>query len=176
VTPPRFGIVGWKNSGKTTLTARLVGHLSARGLTVATVKRAHAGFDVDHPGTDSHAHREAGAREVAIVSSKRWALMHENASDEDELELDHIIARLSPCDVVLIERFSAAPHPTIEMRLAGETHTPKFEDSDPSIIALAYDEVPSDAHRLPVFHRDDIPHIADRVLVCCGLEQYREPP
>jgi molybdopterin-guanine dinucleotide biosynthesis protein B len=29
---PVFGVVGWKNSGKTTLTERLVAEFSARGL------------------------------------------------------------------------------------------------------------------------------------------------
>ena len=61
-----FGITGWKNSGKTTLTERLVAELTWRGWTVSTVKHAHHGFDVDQPGTDSHRHREAGAREVAL--------------------------------------------------------------------------------------------------------------
>ena len=62
-----IGITGWKNSGKTTLTERLVAEFVARGLKVSTVKHAHHAFDIDQPGTDSHRHREAGAGEVAIV-------------------------------------------------------------------------------------------------------------
>ncbi|TJU93295.1 MAG: molybdopterin-guanine dinucleotide biosynthesis protein B, partial [Mesorhizobium sp.] len=74
---PVFGITGWKNSGKTTLTVKLVAELVRRGWTVSTVKHAHHDFDIDKPGTDSFRHRQAGAMEVAVVSGRRWALMHE---------------------------------------------------------------------------------------------------
>ncbi|AAL52202.1 molybdopterin-guanine dinucleotide biosynthesis protein b [Brucella melitensis bv. 1 str. 16M] len=36
-----FGITGWKNSGKTTLTERLVRCLTARGHRISTIKHAH---------------------------------------------------------------------------------------------------------------------------------------
>ena len=56
-----FGVVGWKNNGKTTLVERLVEHLAARGYRVSTVKHAHHEVDLDQPGKDSWRHREAGA-------------------------------------------------------------------------------------------------------------------
>ena len=57
-----YGVVGWKNSGKTGLMERLVTEITGRGFSVSTVKHAHHSFDVDHPGKDSHRHRVAGAR------------------------------------------------------------------------------------------------------------------
>ena len=68
-----FGIVGRKNSGKTHLVTRLVRLASQRGLRVSTIKHAHHSFDIDHPGKDSHLHREAGAHEVLVASAERWA-------------------------------------------------------------------------------------------------------
>ena len=56
-----FGVTGWKNSGKTVARRAPRRRAHPRGLTVATVKHAHHGFDVDHPGKDSHRHRAAGA-------------------------------------------------------------------------------------------------------------------
>ena len=47
------GIVGWHDSGKTTLVARLVENISARGFQVSTIKHAHCDFDIDKPGSDS---------------------------------------------------------------------------------------------------------------------------
>ena len=169
--PPRFGIVGWKDTGKTTMTARLVQELTRRGRRVATVKRAHAGFDIDEAGTDSHAHRMAGAFEVAIVSPRRWALMHENAGDEPEATLDDIIARLSPCDIVLIEGFKAAPHPKIEMRHGARAGAPLLAAADPAVVALAFDKVPPDAAGFgrPVFQRNQTGAIAQLVEEVCGL-------
>ena len=68
-----FGIAGFKNAGKTTLVVELVRDIRSRGLRVATVKHAHHEFDIDHPGKDSYQHREAGAEEVIVSSSRRWA-------------------------------------------------------------------------------------------------------
>ncbi len=56
-----FGLVGWKNSGKTTLMVGLVSLLTGRGLRISTVKHADLNFDIDQPGKDSHRHRTAGA-------------------------------------------------------------------------------------------------------------------
>ena len=114
-----FGITGWKNSGKTTLTERLVTALSDRGFRVSTIKHAHHGFDIDHAGTDSFRHRAAGAGEVAVVSARRWALMHE-LRGEDEPLLAQVLETLAPCDLVLVEGYKRDPHPKIEC--AGAPH------------------------------------------------------
>lgn len=169
-TPPRFGIVGWKNAGKTTLTARLVTELTGRGHRIATLKHAHSSFDIDHQGTDSHAHRMAGATEVAIVSPTRWAIMHENMAGEPEATLDQIIARLSPCDLVLIEGFKRATHPKIEVRLAADDQSPWLCDTDPSIIALVYDQLDAPGpETLPRFSRDAITEMADLIETSAAL-------
>ena len=72
-----FGIAGWSGSGKTTLVTALIPEFVAHGISVSTVKHAHHGFDIDHPGKDSWRHRQAGACEVMVASDRRWALMHE---------------------------------------------------------------------------------------------------
>ena len=100
---PVFGVTGWKNSGKTTLVSRLVAEITARGYSVSTVKHAHHNFDIDQKGRDSYAHREAGAHEVALVSGRRWALMHE-LRGEEEPSLADVLAKLSPCDLVIVRR------------------------------------------------------------------------
>ena len=55
-----FGIAGWSGSGKTTLITSLLPNLTARGISVSTVKHAHLGFDIDKPGKDSFVHRMSG--------------------------------------------------------------------------------------------------------------------
>ncbi|MET3792615.1 molybdopterin-guanine dinucleotide biosynthesis protein B [Aquamicrobium terrae] len=162
-----FGITGWKNSGKTTLTARLVSELVARGWKVSTVKHAHHDFDIDKEGTDSHRHRQAGAREVAIVSGRRWALMHE-LDGEDEPALGDILARLAPCDLVLVEGYKRESHLKIEARRRGaRDHTP-LARNDANIVAVAAD-FPQPGEVLPVFDIDDVAAIADFIEVATGL-------
>ena len=89
-----YGIVGWKNAGKTTLMERLVAEIASRGLTVSTVKHAHHAFDVDTPGKDSFRHRAAGASETLVSSAARWALMRE-LRDEPEPPLADLLATAS---------------------------------------------------------------------------------
>ena len=163
-----FGITGWKNSGKTTMTARLIMEFTRRGFRVSTVKHAHHSFDVDHPGTDSHGHRMAGASEVAIVSGHRWALMHE-LRDEAEPDLPTILRRLSPCDLVLIEGYKTASHPKIEMRRLASADQKPLHPKDPTIAAIAADHPVPDA-TVPVFLPDDIVAIADLIARKTGLE------
>ncbi len=162
-----FGITGWKNSGKTTLTERLVAELTWRGWLVSTVKHAHHSFEVDKPGTDSHRHREAGAHEVAIVSGTRWALMHE-LRHEEEPPLEAILARLSPCDIVIVEGYKRATHKKIETRRLDALETRPLSKQDPNIVAIASDHAPA-GETLPVFDLNDIPAIADFVEAATAL-------
>lgn len=162
-----FGITGWKNSGKTTLTVRLVEELTNRGYKVSTIKHAHHVFDIDRPGADSYRHREAGAGEVAIVSGVRWALMHEMRG-EKEPPIEEILARLEPCDIVLVEGYKRENHPKIEARRKGTKDDQPLAPKDPAIIAIAAD-YPLTSETLPQFDIDDIPRIADFVELNSGL-------
>jgi molybdopterin-guanine dinucleotide biosynthesis adapter protein len=157
-----IGITGWKNSGKTTLTERLVANLVARGYRISTVKHAHHAFDIDQEGRDSWRHRKAGASEVAIVSSKRWAIIHE-LEHEQEPPLNEVLAKLSPCDLVIIEGYKREGHPKIEVRRLEAKGDVLLSPNDPSIIAIASDHTFTD-ERLPVFHMDAIEEITRFVV------------
>ncbi len=163
-----FGIAGWKNSGKTTLVERLVRELSGRGWRIATIKHAHHAFDIDHEGTDSFRHRAAGAAEVAIVSARRWALIHELADPGDEPPLGEVLARLSPCDLVIVEGYKREGHPKIEVRRRDARQTEPLAPGDPSIVAVAADHA-ADTGALPCFDLDAIADIADFVERAVGL-------
>lgn len=169
MTAPVFGITGWKNVGKTTLTVRLVEELTRRGWRVATVKHAHHDFDIDREGTDSWRHRKAGAGEVAIVSGRRWALMHELA-DEDEPPLTAILERLSPCDIVLVEGYKREGHRKIEARRTEGRAGEPLSRADPSIVAVAADH-PVTGETVPVYDLEDISGIADLVERECRLKR-----
>ena len=109
-----FGLAGWSGSGKTTLVQQLLPVFVARGVTVSTMKHAHHAFDVDKPGKDSYVHREAGATEVLVTSSKRWALMHENRN-EPEPDMADLINHMTPVDLLLVEGFKAHAHDKLEI-------------------------------------------------------------
>ncbi len=162
-----FGVTGWSGSGKTTLLVRLIPALVARGIAVSTMKHAHKGFDVDHPGKDSHSHCVSGATEVMVTSPRRWALMHE-LRDEAEPGIEDLIPLMAPVDLLLVEGFKRQPHPKLEVWRPA-VGKPLIARDDPTIVAVASDgPVPDVA--VPVFDLDDIGSVADFVIRTAGLD------
>jgi len=157
-----IGLAGWSGAGKTTLMTRVIPVLVARGLRVSTIKHAHHGFDVDIPGKDSHAHREAGASEVFVSSAQRWAHIHE-LRGEPELSLQDIFPRMTPVDLVIVEGFKREPHPKLEIYRT-EIGKPLLHPDDNWIVALASDGPVPDS-RVPVIPLDDIEKIVDVLLI-----------
>ncbi len=132
-----IGFAGWSGAGKTTLLARLIPALIAQGCSVSTLKQAHHDFDIDRPGKDSHTHRLAGASEVLISSSQRWALMHELRGDPQPTLRD-LLRHLAPVDLVLAEGFKSEQHPKIEVFRAA-VGKPLLQPDDLTVIAVATD-------------------------------------
>jgi len=162
-----FGLVGWSGSGKTTLLVELLPLLVERGLRVSTCKHAHHAFDVDKPGKDSYRHRAAGATEVMISSSYRWALMHE-LRDSPEPELDEIVARMTPVDLLLVEGFKRNPQDKMEIYRPA-LGKPMLATQDKTVVAVASDG-PVDGIGVPVLDLNDPVAIATFIVAHCGLE------
>ncbi len=152
-----IGLAGWSGAGKTTLIRRVIPLLTAQGLRVSTIKHAHHGFDVDKPGKDSWEHRQAGATEVLVASSARFALMHE-LRGEPEPSLADLLARLSPIDLVIVEGFKRDGHPKVEV-VRGVIGKPPLHPDDPTIVAVASDMTWPQA-RIPVLSIDDTAGVA----------------
>jgi molybdopterin-guanine dinucleotide biosynthesis adapter protein len=156
-----IGLAGWSGSGKTTLLAKIIPCLIARGYTVSTVKHAHHDFEVDKPGKDSHVHRMAGATEVLVGSSRRWALIHE-LRDAPEPSICDLLAKMAPVDLVVIEGFKTARHTRIEV-YRDEVGKPPLHPNDPQIAGIVSDVPFPDAGR-PVVRIEDINGVVELVL------------
>ena len=155
-----IGLAGWSGAGKTTLLTRAIPQLRKQGLRVSVIKHAHHAFDVDVPGKDSWKHREAGAAEVLVSSSQRWALMRE-LRGAAEPRLPELLAKMSRVDLVVVEGFKREPHRKIEVYRAGNGKPLLFPD-DPGIAGIATDTAIET--RLPTVHLDDIPAAASLML------------
>jgi molybdopterin-guanine dinucleotide biosynthesis protein B len=165
LTPPEhvmkvIGLAGWSGAGKTTLLTRAIPQLQKQGLRISVIKHAHHAFDVDVPGKDSWKHREAGAAEVLVSSSQRWALMHE-LRGAGEPRLPELLAKMSPVDLVVVEGFKREPHRKIEVFRAANEKPLLFPD-DPGIVGIATDTAVET--RLPTAHLDDIEAVAAMML------------
>lgn len=158
-----FGVTGRSGSGKTTLVVRLIAEFDRRGLTVSTIKHAHHGFEPDHPGKDSHAHRAAGAREVLLAGPERWALFHEYR-DEPERSPEQLLERLAAVDLVIAEGYQGAPWPRLEVWRGVRGEPPLAAAGTPGIVALATDRDAGPEVRVPVLALEATDAIATFML------------
>ncbi|MBA2872092.1 molybdopterin-guanine dinucleotide biosynthesis protein B [Anoxybacillus calidus] len=108
-------VVGYKNSGKTTLIEKLIKEAVHQGYRVGAVKHhGHGGYpDSSDLSNDSNRHRQAGA----IVSSVEGNGLLQLQVMQDEWPLQQIlqIYSLFPIDVVLVEGFKKEKYPKVVM-------------------------------------------------------------
>lgn len=150
-----LGFVGWSGVGKTTLIEQMVREIVAKGLSVSLIKHTHHDFDLDREGKDSYRYRAAGATEVMLSGAQRWALMREHR-DAPPDSLPELLARLTPCNFVLVEGFKTADIPKIEV-FRPSLGKPLLHPECASIVAIASDEpVSADVPVLPLNESDRI--------------------
>jgi molybdopterin-guanine dinucleotide biosynthesis adapter protein len=162
-SPLIIGFAGWSGAGKTTLITRLIPVLTARGISVSTIKHAHHDFDIDTPGKDSYEHRRAGATEVLVTSANRWALMRE-LRGEPEPDLRELLTKLTTVDVVLVEGFKRTTPIKIEVHRPS-LGKPLIYPDDPAVVAVASDVPVSLPSTISGLMLQDVEAMADFVLM-----------
>lgn len=112
--PPVLQIVGYKNSGKTTLITQLLRLCTEElDMEIGTIKHDQHTFNIDHEGTDSWQHRQAGAQATLISSPNGVGL---TMAQKEERSLTSYISWLShwqPHDLILVEGFKHEHFPKI---------------------------------------------------------------
>ncbi|MGQ8873151.1 molybdopterin-guanine dinucleotide biosynthesis protein B [Paenibacillus sp. TSA_86.1] len=109
--PKIIQVVGYKNTGKTTMTATFIAGLTAKGLKVAAIKHdGHDHFEMDQKGTDSYQFGKAGAEAVVVISQKRTAIIKQHHT-----RLDEMLSQFPDYDWIVIEGFKDAPYPKLVM-------------------------------------------------------------
>ncbi|WP_298827806.1 molybdopterin-guanine dinucleotide biosynthesis protein B [uncultured Piscinibacter sp.] len=169
------GFSGFSGSGKTTLVEQVIARLRLAGQRVSVVKHAHHHFDIDHPGKDSHRHREAGAFEVVIASDRRLAKIREFEMRGNPT-VHQLLAELYEVDWVLVEGFKQADVPKIEIWRA-ETAKPVQYPHDPFIVAVATDSPQQLPHPtgLPLLDLNDPDAVTEFLLADPARYDYRSP-
>lgn len=138
---PLVGFCAFSGTGKTTLLTQLIPLLDSHGVRLAVIKHAHHQFDVDQKEKDSYKLRHAGARQMLISSSRRWALMTELADKQTELTLAELTGQIDHenIDLILVEGFKKEAFSKIELHRPSLGH-PVMCMEDENIIAFASDE------------------------------------
>ena len=147
------------NSGKTTLIEKVISILKGRGLRVAVIKHASAGFDLDKPGKDSWRFQQAGADTVILSGSGRIALMRKVEHEPAACELAWLAGDV---EVVIAEGFKKNVKDKIEVFRQGVSGERPLSLNDPSFLALVSDK-PFDVS-IPCFDLNDAAGVADLIV------------
>ncbi len=103
-------IVGKKNTGKTSLTVKVIEELTKRGYKVASIKHSHHTMEMDKENTDTWKHKQAGSKVVVGIGSTTFF----NVRKEMDLNrLLFLIKHLDDVDFVVIEGFKRYNYPKI---------------------------------------------------------------
>ncbi|SMX48084.1 molybdopterin-guanine dinucleotide biosynthesis protein B [Maliponia aquimaris] len=162
-----FGVIGWKNSGKTGLMVRLISEITSRGFSVSSVKHAHHRFSLTRLDEEGHDLLPPGAQEAIFSSAERWSHLTAAPVAQDP-KLSDLLPKLGPVDLVLVEGYKLEGHPKIEA-FRPETGNDLIARTDPRVLAVATTGQPAGL-TCPVFHLDDTRAIADFILEHVGLE------
>ena len=118
-------VVGFKNTGKTTLIRRMVALLKAQGRSVAVIKHHHLDEGIIDEDTDTGKFLSEGA-DVTILNTPGMTMRTENM----KASLDAQIAQLSgDIDVLLIEGYKHEEYPKIVLTYSftdGHTNVDKI--------------------------------------------------
>lgn len=103
-------IVGRKNTGKTSLTVKVIEELTKRGYNVASIKHSHHTMEMDRENTDTWKHKQAGSNVVVGIGSTTFF----NVRCEMDLNrLLFLIKYMDDVDFVIIEGFKKYNYPKI---------------------------------------------------------------
>ncbi len=152
-------IAAASNSGKTTLIEKIVAILTSRGMRVAVVKHASAGFDLDKPGKDSWRFQQVGANPVVLVGPGKIAMMK---NVDHEPSLADLAQMAGDVDIMIHEGFKRTSENKIEVFRYGFSGLRPLSLDDTSFLALVSDR-PFDV-KIPRFDLNDAEGIADFLL------------
>ncbi|MEA4926768.1 MAG: molybdopterin-guanine dinucleotide biosynthesis protein B [Syntrophomonadaceae bacterium] len=153
---PFVSLVGYSNSGKTTVMASLIRIIKQRGYRVAAVKHASHGYTMDPPGLDSWHYTQAGADQV-VVAGPESVTMHEFVQN---ISLKDILDRIKNVDVILVEGFKNQPGPKIEIFRSGIS-ADRVPENDNLLAVVSDIPVAGDT---PVFLFEQLEELADFII------------
>ncbi|MFZ7944570.1 molybdopterin-guanine dinucleotide biosynthesis protein B [Bacillus sp. S3] len=157
VKPIIFQVVGYQNSGKTTLTSKLIEKLSTNRLTTVTIKHhGHGGKPDAAEKKDTTKHLSAGAIATLVEGDGRLILQAEPCaySLKEQIELMHYFQT----DVILVEGYKQENYP--KLVLMKEKQDLTLLDIVNNVQAVVFWEaemmdIISAKLDVPIFHIDD---------------------
>ena len=159
MSPPILSIVGYSNSGKTTLMEKLVTGLTAQGLRIATIKHSHHQPEMDTPGKDSWRHKQAGAVASLLVGPEKMLMVRDV---RETLTPQQLAARFfMDDDLILVEGYASMRGVKIEVVRAARSQVLRCADHE--LLAVATD-IPEFKANVPVLDLNHPEAVMDFIL------------
>lgn len=126
-----IAIVGKPNAGKTTLGVALASEYVRKGHRVMAIKQARYPAEIDRPGSDSYRlFHEGKAERVVLAGPGLRAVFERRADDADPVALAR--QYFDGAGIVIVEGYTAAPIPKIEVFRREASDTPLFDRRQPN--------------------------------------------
>lgn len=142
-----ISIVGKPNAGKTTLAVALASEYVRKGRRVMAIKQAGYPAEVDRPGSDSYRLFHEGKADRVVLAGPQLRAVFERRADEND---PVALARqyFDGAGIVLVEGFTSAPIPKIEVFRRAASDSPLFDPRQPNAaewVAIVTDDEKFDA-------------------------------
>lgn len=158
---PVLQITGFQNSGKTTLTEKLIHAFSDRGWSTGTIKHHGHGGTPDSPeDKDSGRHLAAGASAAFVEGGGMLHIQSPSAgwSLERLIEAQDLFAP----DIVLVEGYKKASYPKVVM-IRTKTDMDLLKESEQVLCFISWDETLADKE-IPVFSIEESPQYIEFII------------
>lgn len=156
---PVISVVGYANSGKTTVLRKIIGELKLRGYKVAIIKHHGGDFDIDHEGKDTYKHMEAGAITTMLSSPNKFAMV---SKLEQEKTLDELISYIENVDIIITEGYKKENKPKIEV-FRKSNNSERIKNIEKELVAvISDDEITEDISK---FSFENIKGVVDFIEV-----------
>lgn len=181
--PLIISIIGYSNSGKTTLVESLVPRLKQKGVRVGTVKHTSHGFTIDQRGKDSFRHKSSGSDMTIVSGPKSLAMIRDTKANWG---LGKIVRHyMREMDLVLAEGYKNEDFLKIEIihdpdgedvktiRHAAKADQTKrgriFSDHEKNLVAIVSDQNVETGKK--IFKRNDVDELADFIFLLYQNDQ-----
>lgn len=155
-----IAVIGWKNSGKTTLVSNLTNYYFKKGIKVGVVKHAHHNFDIDHKGSDSYKIRKSGAYKTTIASNIRLAHMIE--AENQDIDIPKIMEMNKDCEILIFEGFKDFDEfKKIEVSLKVNNKEELYINKS-NVLAIVTDD--DKEHQIPRYNHNQVSEIAEFII------------
>ncbi|MUK90434.1 molybdopterin-guanine dinucleotide biosynthesis protein B [Ornithinibacillus sp. L9] len=155
-------VVGYKNSGKTTLSTKLIDFLTAKGIRVGSLKHhGHGGQPIGIESTDSEKHRRAGSVIAGVEGGGVLQLSNRNEWDVEQV-VD--LYRYFGVECLVVEGYKSYSYKKIVLiRHTDDLHV--LDQVDNIIAVVSTIPLSGSGFSFPIYNREKVDELMEWIYL-----------